>query len=216
VRLCLQAANRGPVPMFNILNGGVHANWQGTDLQEFIIAPIGAPNFAEALRWAAETYHCLKKVLKDGGHSTGVGDARLDAMTILDCDRCGASAVPTLSHLRTRVRCRVTSHFPPCERGLVRSSVAGDYPISRIVLSTAGVSSRPWLIDESWQQLGWRLRPLCRNRSIATIFPDLRSFVAHQNRRVSRSSAGAAVAGDAAVRFASNWFTDKAAMGATL
>ena len=60
--------------MFNILNGGVHANWQGTDLQEFMIAPVGAPNFAEALRWGAEIYHQLKKVLKDGGYSTGVGD----------------------------------------------------------------------------------------------------------------------------------------------
>ena len=60
--------------MFNILNGGVHANWQGTDLQEFMIAPVGAPNFAEALRWGAEIYHQLKKVLKEGGYSTGVGD----------------------------------------------------------------------------------------------------------------------------------------------
>ena len=68
------AANRMPVPMFNILNGGAHANWQGTDLQEFMIAPIGAPNFAEALRWGSEVYHSLKKVLKDGGYSTGVGD----------------------------------------------------------------------------------------------------------------------------------------------
>jgi enolase len=68
------AANRLPVPMFNILNGGVHANWQGTDLQEFMIAPVGAPNFAEALRWGAEVYHALKKVLKDAGHSVGVGD----------------------------------------------------------------------------------------------------------------------------------------------
>jgi enolase len=68
------AAYRMPVPMFNILNGGVHANWQGTDLQEFMIAPVGAPNFAEALRWGAEVYHSLKKVLKDGGYSTGVGD----------------------------------------------------------------------------------------------------------------------------------------------
>jgi enolase len=63
-----------PVPMFNILNGGVHANWQGTDLQEFMIAPIGAPNFREALRWGAEVYHALKAVLKDAGYSTGVGD----------------------------------------------------------------------------------------------------------------------------------------------
>ena len=68
------AANRLPVPMFNILNGGVHANWQGTDLQEFMIAPVGAPNFAEALRWGSEIYHTLKKVLKDAGHTTGVGD----------------------------------------------------------------------------------------------------------------------------------------------
>jgi enolase len=68
------AAYRMPVPMFNILNGGVHANWQGTDLQEFMIAPVGAPSFAEALRWGAEVYHALKKVLKDGGYSTGVGD----------------------------------------------------------------------------------------------------------------------------------------------
>jgi len=67
-------ANRLPVPMFNILNGGVHANWQGTDLQEFMIAPVGAPTFTEALRWGAEVYHALKKVLKDAGHSTGVGD----------------------------------------------------------------------------------------------------------------------------------------------
>jgi enolase len=67
-------ANLLPVPMFNILNGGVHANWQSTDLQEFMIAPVGAPNFREALRWGAETYHALKSVLKSGGYSTGVGD----------------------------------------------------------------------------------------------------------------------------------------------
>jgi enolase len=63
-----------PVPMFNILNGGVHANWQGTDLQEFMIAPIGAPAFREALRWGSETYHTLKSILKEAGFSTGVGD----------------------------------------------------------------------------------------------------------------------------------------------
>jgi enolase len=68
------SANLLPVPMFNILNGGVHANWQSTDLQEFMIAPVGAPNFREALRWGAETYHALKGVLKSGGFSTGVGD----------------------------------------------------------------------------------------------------------------------------------------------
>ena len=63
-----------PVPMFNILNGGVHANWQGTDLQEFMIAPVGAPTFREALRWGSEIYHTLKNVLTEAGYSTGVGD----------------------------------------------------------------------------------------------------------------------------------------------
>jgi enolase len=63
-----------PVPMFNILNGGSHANWQATDLQEFMIAPVGAPNFREALRWGAEIYQSLKSVLKSQGYSTGVGD----------------------------------------------------------------------------------------------------------------------------------------------
>jgi enolase len=63
-----------PVPMFNILNGGSHSNWQATDLQEFMIAPVGAPNFREALRWGAEIYQSLKSVLKSLGYSTGVGD----------------------------------------------------------------------------------------------------------------------------------------------
>ncbi|MBI5564119.1 MAG: hypothetical protein HY870_04425 [Chloroflexi bacterium] len=67
-----------PVPMFNILNGGVHANWQGTDLQEFMIAPVGAPNFREALRWGSETYQALKGVLKGKGYTVGVGDEAIE------------------------------------------------------------------------------------------------------------------------------------------
>jgi enolase len=62
-----------PVPMLNILNGGAHAD-TNVDIQEFMIAPIGAPSFAEALRWGAEVYHGLKKVLKSRGLATGVGD----------------------------------------------------------------------------------------------------------------------------------------------
>jgi len=62
-----------PVPMMNILNGGKHA-LEGTDFQEFMIVPVGAPSFGEALRWGAETYHSLKDVLTAKGHSTSVGD----------------------------------------------------------------------------------------------------------------------------------------------
>lgn len=66
-------ASRMPVPMMNILNGGKHAD-NTVDLQEFMIMPVGAPSFKEGLRMCSEIYHTLKKVLKAGGYSTGVGD----------------------------------------------------------------------------------------------------------------------------------------------
>ncbi|MCB1109619.1 MAG: phosphopyruvate hydratase [Chlamydiia bacterium] len=62
-----------PVPMMNIINGGAHAD-NSLDFQEFMIRPIGAPSFAEALRYGAETFHALKKILKKMGHTTSVGD----------------------------------------------------------------------------------------------------------------------------------------------
>ena len=62
-----------PVPMMNVINGGAHAD-NTIDLQEFMIMPVGAPSFREALRWGTETYHHLKKILHDRGLSTAVGD----------------------------------------------------------------------------------------------------------------------------------------------
>jgi enolase len=62
-----------PVPMMNIINGGAHAD-SSVDVQEFMIAPVGAESFREALRWGAEVYHALKSVLKGAGLSTGLGD----------------------------------------------------------------------------------------------------------------------------------------------
>ena len=63
-----------PVPMMNILNGGTHTSWQSTDMQEFMVMPLGAASFAEGLRWGAEIYHTLKSVLKEKGYPTLVGD----------------------------------------------------------------------------------------------------------------------------------------------
>lgn len=63
-----------PVPMMNILNGGAHTSWQSTDVQEFMVMPLGASTFREGLRWGTEIYHALKTILKSKGYSTLVGD----------------------------------------------------------------------------------------------------------------------------------------------
>jgi len=67
-------AGRLPVPMLNIMNGGAHARWQGSDFQEYMVAPYGADSFREALRWSSEIYQALRAVLMEAGHHVGVGD----------------------------------------------------------------------------------------------------------------------------------------------
>jgi enolase len=68
-----RSANLLPVPMMNILNGGAHAD-NSVDFQEFMVMPIGAPSFSEALRWGVEVFHALKAALKKHGYATAVGD----------------------------------------------------------------------------------------------------------------------------------------------
>ena len=67
------AGKQLPVPMMNVINGGAHAN-NNLDIQEFMIIPVGAPSFREALRYGTEVFHALKKILSDKGISTAVGD----------------------------------------------------------------------------------------------------------------------------------------------
>lgn len=74
-----------PCPMMNVVNGGSHAD-NGIDVQEFMIVPHGAPSFAEALRWGSETFHHLKKLLKDKGLATNVGDEGGFAPAIETCE----------------------------------------------------------------------------------------------------------------------------------
>ncbi len=66
-------AHRLPTPMMNVLNGGAHAS-NNMDIQEFMIVPVGAPSFAEGLRWGCEIYHTLGRLLREDGHSTAIGD----------------------------------------------------------------------------------------------------------------------------------------------
>ena len=63
-----------PVPLLNILNGGVHSHWESTDFQEFMVVPFGAESFGEALRWGAEIYQSLREILQEDGYPTLVGD----------------------------------------------------------------------------------------------------------------------------------------------
>ena len=63
-----------PLPQCNVINGGAHTNWESTDIQEYMIMPVGAPTFAEGLRMSTEVFHSLKKVLKQKGYGTLVGD----------------------------------------------------------------------------------------------------------------------------------------------
>ena len=72
--LSSDGAGRLPVPMLNIMNGGAHARWQGSDFQEYMVAPYGAGSFREALRWSSEIYQALRSVLMEAGHHVGVGD----------------------------------------------------------------------------------------------------------------------------------------------
>ena len=69
-----------PVPLMNVINGGVHAD-NSIDLQEFMIVPVGAASFSEAMRWGVETYHTLKRVLHERGLSTAVGDEGVSRRT---------------------------------------------------------------------------------------------------------------------------------------
>ena len=72
--LSRDGVGRLPVPMLNIMNGGAHARWQGSDFQEYMVAPYGAESFREALRWSSEIFQALRAVLMEAGHHVGVGD----------------------------------------------------------------------------------------------------------------------------------------------
>ena len=89
------AAHVLPVPLMNIVNGGAHAD-NPLDIQEFMIAPVGAPTFAEALRMGAEVFHALKKALKDAGHNTNVGDEGGFAPGLRNCDETLAFIVKAI------------------------------------------------------------------------------------------------------------------------
>jgi len=179
-----------PVPMMNVLNGGVHAD-NSIDFQEFMVMPVGAPSFGEALRWGTETYHTLKKLLHDRGLSTAVGDeggfapnlaTNEDAVKILieaiekagytPGDEIAIALDPAVSELY-----RDGSYHLPGE-GKVLSSVelaaywqrlAGQYPI---------VSLEDGMAEDDWD--GWSALTEALGAKIQLVGDDL--FVTNTTR----------------------------------
>ena len=97
-----------PVPMMNIMNGGKHAD-NTVDLQEFMIMPVGAPTFKEALRWCCEIYHALKSVLKGKGLSTGEVTKVVSLLTLLQVMKFLTTSLKLLKRLVTSQANRLES-----------------------------------------------------------------------------------------------------------
>jgi enolase len=158
-------ANLLPVPMMNIVNGGVHAD-NGIDFQEFMVMPVGAPNFAEALRCGAEIFHALKSALHQGGLSTSVGDeggfapALNTAREALDFIEKAVSAAgyklgddvllaldPAASEFFKDGRYEITGEgksLTPVEMADYYVSLASDYPIASIEDGMAEDDAEGW------------------------------------------------------------------------
>jgi hypothetical protein len=136
-----------PVPMMNVLNGGAHAD-NNVDFQEFMVMPVGAASFSEALRWGTETYHTLKKLLHDKGLSTAVGDEGGFAPNLANNDRAGGAADP--GHREGRLHAgRRHRHRPRPrhQRGVqgrcLRARGRGPHPVRRGAGRLLGRPVRP-------------------------------------------------------------------------
>jgi enolase len=159
-------AGKMPIPLMNVLNGGVHAD-NDLAIQEFMIVPLGAPCFAEALRWGAEVFHTLKRLLKKAGHSVAVGDEggfapRLpsdeDALQFLVSAITEAGYQPG-SQIALALDCAASEFFQP-EKGLYR--LAGERQAAELVELYSEwiekyhiVSIEDGLAEEDWD--GWAL-----------------------------------------------------------
>ena len=144
-----------PVPFMNVLNGGAHAD-SNVDVQEFMLAPVGAASFAEALRWGVETYHALKALLHDRGLSTALGDEGGFAPEP-PVERGGARAA-------ARARSRRAGYTPGDEIAL-----ALDVAVHRVLHATAATCSRARAPTYSSTEWADRLVELCDRYPIVSI-----------------------------------------------
>ena len=156
-----------PVPMMNIVNGGVHAD-NPIDFQEFMIMPIGAANFSEAVRMGSEIFHTLKSALKKAGHNTNVGDEGGFAPNIPSADKAldfVMSAIKTAgyeagSDVVLALDCAATEFFKDGEYRYEgerknRSSMAQVAYLAKLVENYPIVSIEDGMAEDDWE--GWRL-----------------------------------------------------------
>lgn len=177
-----------PVPMMNILNGGAHAD-TGVDVQEFMIAPIGAPSFSEALRWGAEVYHALKSVLKKQGLATGLGDeggfapdlASNRAALDLIADAIGATGLKLGSDIALALDVAATEFFDNGSysfEGQTRSAEQMIAYYQELVATYPMVSIEDPLNEDDWD--GWKAMTAALGSQVQLVGDDL--FVTNVTR----------------------------------
>jgi enolase len=174
-----------PVPLMNILNGGAHAD-SNVDIQEFMVVPLGAPSFAEALRYGAEVFHALKKVLKARGAGTGVGDeggyapslgSNEEALALI-MEAVGQAGLKPGEQVALALDCAASEFFDKASgtyrlkgegrsfdaRGLVAwyGSLAAKYPI---------VSIEDGFAEDDWA--GWKLLTEALGRKLQLVGDDI-------------------------------------------
>lgn len=156
-----------PVPMMNIVNGGAHAD-NPIDFQEFMIMPVGAPNFAEALRMGSEIFHTLKKALAEAGHNTNVGDEGGFAPNIADADSALAFVMKSVekagykpgSDVMLALDCAATEFFKDGKyvyegEGKTRDAEAQVKYLGELVSRYPIVSVEDGMAEDDWA--GWKL-----------------------------------------------------------
>ena len=162
-----------PVPTINVINGGAHAA-NALDFQEFMLVPIGAPTMAEAVRWGAETFHELKKLLKDAGHVTSVGDEGGYAPNVRTADEALDLLVGAIERADYRVGRDIGVAMDPATSELFRNGRYEFHKSGQSTLTTAemidllerlvdkyapifiedGLAEHDW---EGWQELTRRI-----------------------------------------------------------
>ncbi|MDY3982914.1 MAG: phosphopyruvate hydratase [Veillonellaceae bacterium] len=183
-------AKEMPVPMMNIMNGGAHAD-NNVDIQEFMIMPVGASSFAEALRWCAEVYHTLKSVLKEKGLATGVGDeggfapnlsSNEEALQVI-CEAVKAAGLKPGKDISLAIDAASSEFFADgnynlAGEGKVKSAAEMVDFYEELVNKYPIVSIEDGLAEEDWA--GWKLLTERLGKKIQLVGDDL--FVTNTER----------------------------------